>query len=147
MYRKGTGEEANDIFLAIAPSKQLTASGFTYSVMVPCYRWQGGYFDYVSKLPASNPQAISHFSMQSHDYLAVANYQDDMGSTTVRSEIFKYQHKESRFVSFQKILTFGAKDMRHFTFESEDGRRKEHFIAIANNCKKGEFSLGKYFFI
>ena len=131
-------EEANDVFLAIAPSKQLTPDGSTYNVHVPLYRWQGGYFDYVSQVPATNPQSITHFPMFSHDYLAVANYQDDTGSTSIPSEIFKFQHSESRYVSFQTILTHGAKDIQHFKFESWDGKLKEHFIAIANNCKKGK---------
>ncbi|ODM91837.1 Thrombospondin-type laminin G domain and EAR repeat-containing protein [Orchesella cincta] len=140
----GSGEQAQDLFLAIAPEKAIRETGLTYQVMVPCYRWQGGYFDYVSQVPASNPQSIQHFTMFSHDYLAIANYQDDTGSTSVHSEIFKYQHKEARFTSFQKIQTFGAKDVRHFSFESLDGRRKEHFIAIANHCKKDENGLSHF---
>lgn len=133
------GEEANQLFLALAPEKSVISSSKTsYNVMVPNYRWQGGYFDFVSQVPASNPQSIQHFSMFSHDYLAIANYQDDTGSTSIQSEIFKYHHKESRFVSFQRIQTYGAKDIRHFTFSNTDERRQEHFIAIANNCKRGK---------
>ncbi|CAL8134554.1 unnamed protein product [Orchesella dallaii] len=140
----GSGEQAQDLFLAIAPEKAIRETGLTYQVMIPCYRWQGGYFDYVSQIPASNPQSIQHFNMFSQGYIAVSNYQDDTGSTSIQSEIFKYQHKAARFTSFQKIQTFGAKDIKHFTFESLDGKRKEHFIAIANHCKKDENGLSHF---
>lgn len=135
----GMGNEVNQLFLALAPEKAVVSKTQTsYSVTVPVYRWQGGYFDWVSQLPATNPQSIQHFTMFSHDYLVVANYQDDTGSTSVQSEIFKYNHKENQFVSFQRVQTYGAKDIKHFTFSSEDERRQEHFIAIANSCKMGK---------
>lgn len=73
------GEEANDNFLAIAPSKVIDGDRISYDVVVPVYRWQGGYYDYVFEVPAKNPQSIQHFGMLSHDYLAVANFQDNTG--------------------------------------------------------------------
>lgn len=134
----GIGEETKEMLLALAPEKQVDDQGReSYAVNVAMYRWQGAYFDYVSNLPANNPQSVRHFTMFSHDYLAIANYQDDTGTTSVFSEIFKYQHRESKFVSFQRIQTHGAKDIHHFTFTNVDERRQEHFIAIANNCKRG----------
>jgi len=55
-------------------------------------------------------------------------------STEVYSEILKYNYKESNFVSFQRILTHGAKDIRYFSFGK--GQYEEHFLAVANHCKK-----------
>lgn len=60
------------------------------------------------------------------------------GSTTIHSELFKYVHRDGSWTSFQRIRTFGAKDIKHFQFKADDGRM-EHFLAVANHCVRGKW--------
>jgi len=58
-------------------------------------------------------------------------------STSIYSEILRYNHKESRYLSFQKILTHGAKDIQFFSVTA--GRREENYLAIANHVQMGTY--------
>lgn len=59
-----------------------------------------------------------------------------VGATAVHSEIFKYLYSDGgKFVSFQKIRTHGAKDIKYF--ELNQGERVDRFLAIANHCEMG----------
>jgi len=136
--RKGSGEEANNVFLAVAPEFHTDSGKRSVRVEVRLFLWQGGYFDYVSSVFASRPQSIAFFNANSADFLVVANFQDDTGSTSVYSEIFHYQQKNSKFVPFQRIRTYGAKDIKYFSLSSGH-TKKEHFLAVANHCQIGNY--------
>ncbi|CAG7818998.1 unnamed protein product [Allacma fusca] len=130
-FWRSSGVAANDVILCVAPEKQVTERGVRYQVDVSCYRWQGGYFDLTYLIPAYSPQALQYMSISSHNYLCIANYMDDTGSTKVYSTILRYSHKMGNYVPFQKILTYGARDCQYFRFDSPEQTR-EHYLAIAN---------------
>jgi hypothetical protein len=110
--RKGSGEEANDVFLAVAPEFSETQRGRRFRVEVPLYRWQGGYFDYVSSVTATNPQSITFFNIFSHDYLAIANFQDGTGK--------RYEEYNIFMVKLTDNLSILSKVQRTFTRKYSD---------------------------
>lgn len=144
-FRTGTGEEANDAYLSVAPQYQMTKQEKSYNVKVSVYRWQGAYYDLAYFLYAQNPQAIRHAQILSTGFLAIANYRDDTGSSSIHSEVFRYSHKDSKYVSFQKIRTKGAKSVEFCSVAT--GEHEDHFLAIANHCQLGPLLKFKSHFI
>ncbi|XP_050696832.1 uncharacterized protein LOC126985707 [Eriocheir sinensis] len=61
-------------------------------------------------------------------FIAVANYRDRNGNTETYSEIFVYEHENTRL--FQRIRTSAARSWAAFTFKSE--MKQEHFLVVAN---------------
>lgn len=59
------------MWLGVAPAQGVSR--------VDLYRWQGGYFDAVATVQASNPEAITHFTLLNNHFLGVANYMDQTG--------------------------------------------------------------------
>ncbi|KAG7158434.1 Thrombospondin-type laminin G domain and EAR repeat-containing protein-like 1 [Homarus americanus] len=73
---------------------------------------------------------VEAFTIQSRQFLVVANHHDDKGNPNIESEIFVYDPTRSRMQPFQRILTRGARDWVAFSFTS--GPDAEYFLAVAN---------------
>lgn len=63
-----------------------------------------------------------------------------VGNTETYSEIFMYDIHNEQFVSYQKILTHAAVDIKYFCFMQN--RRHEHFLVVANSYEIGNIHFG-----
>lgn len=56
--------------------------------------------------------------------------------TEIFSEIFKYDIHDEKFVSYQKLFTHGANDIKYFCFKQNN--IQESFLIVANSYELGK---------
>ncbi|CAG2175415.1 unnamed protein product, partial [Oppiella nova] len=120
----------NTYHLAIANSYGKDATQ-TYKSETFAYNWMQTYFDRYSQMTTYYVKDICPFNIHSNEFIAVANYKSAPNQMEVESEIFKLDIDRKKWISFQRIRTFGAIDWEFFTI-GED-RHKEYFLAVANH--------------
>ncbi|XP_042241029.1 uncharacterized protein LOC121878738 [Homarus americanus] len=134
MWRTG-----DDTFLAFANSYDYTKqtgeiNSVIYKVKVTVMTSLEVYSSYDRLDSASfntkHAMGVEAFTIQSRQFLVVANHHDDKGNPNIESEIFVYDPTRSRMQPFQRILTRGARDWVAFSFTS--GPDAEYFLAVAN---------------
>ncbi|XP_055854741.1 uncharacterized protein LOC129918300 [Episyrphus balteatus] len=118
---------ANDLFLLQTFVNTDNATHFC-----PYFKWGGYSFNKLGKIPCSNAKRLEPFSIDSESYVAVANYADQFGRTQTNSVIYKYDREKKKLVSFQKIKTHGAVDVKYFSVPFEE-IKKQHFLIFGNS--------------
>ncbi|KIX97186.1 uncharacterized protein Z520_07300 [Fonsecaea multimorphosa CBS 102226] len=90
---------------------------------------EAGLFEEWQRLPVAGGEDAEFFTIQNRHFLATASIRAGKGpyNYNVSSVIFEFV--EGKFVEFQKIPTFGAKQWRYFSI---NGR---HFLALAQGVK------------
>ncbi|KAF5285037.1 hypothetical protein FQR65_LT02349 [Abscondita terminalis] len=126
--------EHHQVFMVLASSKRNENDSF--EMEVPIYQWLGRHFDIVNYITTYGARKITPFIIENSHYLAVANFQNNLGKTNIYSEIFKYNRHLNIFESYQKIMTKAAVDVKYFHFEGDHG--KEHFLIFANLFEKDD---------
>ncbi|XP_071538218.1 uncharacterized protein [Panulirus ornatus] len=131
-----------DTFLAFANSYDLVRktgeiSSSVFRVKVTVMTEEEVYSSYdrldSASVPTKHAMGVDAFEIQSRRFLAVANHKDDKGNVEIDSQIFVYDLERSKFRSFQRIRTSGARDWTAFSFVS--GPDAEYFLAVANEYK------------
>lgn len=105
------------------------SGGYIVSVQVDSvlYKWNGAQFEAVQNIPTTAARDWEYLEVGDKRFLAVANEYDGFSyntSTNINSEIFQWDG--SKFNSFQKIHSEGARDWKAFNI----GDR--HFLALGN---------------
>ncbi|KAG8202085.1 hypothetical protein JTE90_010447 [Oedothorax gibbosus] len=100
------------------------------------YMWFGTYFDRYSSVQAYDVKDIEPFHIHGAAYLAIANFRKSKNDYNVDSEILKYDLDEKRWLSHQRIRTYGAMDWEFFTIGSTI--KREFYLVVANNQDNGE---------
>lgn len=90
----------------------------------------GTYFDQNASLIAYDVRDIEPFHIYGTAYLAIANFKRGKNLPRVDSEIFRFDLDTKRWVSYQKISTYGAMDWEFFSLGTSLGQ--EFFLAVAN---------------
>ena len=62
-----------------------TDGGVTFAADTLVYKWLGEHFDIIQRLPTSGAKAATSFTVDSNQYLVVANHIDDQGESSVAS--------------------------------------------------------------
>ncbi|XP_046666283.1 thrombospondin-type laminin G domain and EAR repeat-containing protein-like [Homalodisca vitripennis] len=130
------------MFAAVANSENPPGSASRYSTQSPVYMWEGSHFDMMHTLPTYNPRALSHFNIRSSMFIAVANFQNDNGETSVDSDIFRYNVATNRFTLYQKLPTEAAIDIKYFCFLGD--HISESFLIYASAYHTDEEGLKDY---
>lgn len=110
--------------------------------LCPIYKWSGFNFDVIDELPCQNAVSLEPFTVLSNLFIAVANYDDNLGGTKTYSSIYKYNENLGKFVYYQPIRTQAVLDIKYFNFEKNN--LKEHFLFVANSFEKDENGLKNY---
>lgn len=119
---------ANDLFLLQTFVNTNTSS----NLFCPYFKWSGYGFNKLGRIPCTNARHLEPFYINTESYVAVANYADKHGRTETDSEIYKYDREKKKLVSFQKIKTNGAVDVRHFSVPFNEAE-KHHFLIFGNS--------------
>ncbi|KAG8334875.1 hypothetical protein J6590_080796 [Homalodisca vitripennis] len=127
------------MFAAVANSENPPGSASRYSTQSPVYMWEGSHFDMMHTLPTYNPRALSHFNIRSSMFIAVANFQNDNGETSVDSDIFRYNVATNRFTLYQKLPTEAAIDIKYFCFLGD--HISESFLIYASAYHTGHTNV------
>lgn len=90
----------------------------------------GTYFDQIQTLNAYDVKDIEPFHIHGVAYLAIANFRRGRTMPRVDSEIFRLDIDKGRWLSHQKITTYGAMDCEFFSLGTSLGQ--EFFLAVAN---------------
>ncbi|CAL1529443.1 unnamed protein product [Lymnaea stagnalis] len=94
------------------------------------YQWVNGQFTFYQWLPTQSAQSWEFFSIHSQFFLAVANY-GSLKSVPSNSTIFKWNKKSRKFVVYQNIQTYTARDIEAFEINGD------YYLAIANHAQNG----------
>ncbi|XP_045614864.2 uncharacterized protein [Procambarus clarkii] len=78
-------------------------------------------------------RGVEAFRIESRQFVAVANYADDLGNVEIESDIFVYDVRRATWKPFQRIRTSAATDWKAFNFIS--GPNAEYFLVVANEFK------------
>ncbi|XP_073502644.1 thrombospondin-type laminin G domain and EAR repeat-containing protein [Phyllobates terribilis] len=90
------------------------------------YRWTNGKFTIHQYFPSYQAQAWRHFTIEKRIFLALANFEknDDLEELSV---IYKWNPKKMKFLQYQTIPTYSARDWEAFHMDGET------FLAVANH--------------
>ncbi|OQV07206.1 hypothetical protein CLAIMM_11672 [Cladophialophora immunda] len=88
-----------------------------------------GHFEEWQRLPVSGGEDAEFFTIQDRHFLATASIRAGKGPYNYNVSSIIFEFVEGKFVEFQKIPTFGAKQWRYFSI---NGR---HFLALAQGVK------------
>lgn len=122
-------------YLAVASEH----SNASYAADTLVYRWFGEHLDIIQRLPTHGARAVSAFSIDTNQYLAVANHVDDQGDTNIDSVVYRFDMVRERFVVHQQLRTHAAVDVDFFTMNRSRGA--DNFLVVANNYYKGPGQL------
>lgn len=111
-------------------------------VMCPIYKWSGFNFNIIDELPCHNAVSLEPFTVFADLFIAVANYDDNLGGTKTYSSIYKYNENSEKFNYYQPIRTQAVVDIKYFNFEKNS--LKEHFLFVANSFEKDESGQKNY---
>ncbi|MDH4560919.1 hypothetical protein [Pseudomonas sp. BN411] len=89
------------------------------------YRWEGNGFAPTGELPSQGGEDAEYFEIGGRQFLAVANIRSGAGPYEYDVESVIYERHEWRWLEFQAVPSFGAKQWRHFVIEGQ------HFLALA----------------
>ncbi|OAP59667.1 hypothetical protein AYL99_06965 [Fonsecaea erecta] len=90
---------------------------------------KAGLFEEWQRLPVSGGEDVEFFTIQGRHFLATASIRTGKGPYNFNVSSIIFEFVEERFVEFQKIPTFGAKQWRYFSIGSR------HFLALAQGVK------------
>ncbi|XP_018568702.1 uncharacterized protein LOC108908983 [Anoplophora glabripennis] len=127
-------EQERSMYMAIAQYMKEGTSGTVLETYTPIYKWQGRHFDLIQFIGTAGVRKVSHFSVEGVHFLAVANSKSDDAETY--SEIFKYDVEREMFLPFQRIRTYGCRDIKAFKIPLEE-EEEEHFLVVANTGEEG----------
>jgi hypothetical protein len=88
-------------------------------------RWSGGRFEPWSALPATGGEDAEFFTIGERSFLAVASVRTGAGPYEFATESRIFEWDRDRFVPFQSVATFAAKQWKHWAI---GGR---HFLGLA----------------
>lgn len=131
--------DTNEIFMGIVQQyKEAESKKLSCGAQSMIYKWLGGHFDMIQHINTTCAVRLTPFTIGKSRFIAIANQGDD-GTSDTFSEIFKYDLAKEKFVSYQKIATRGANDIKFFGFRSTAGpeRSQDYYIVIANMYSKG----------
>ncbi|KAL8187633.1 UNVERIFIED_CONTAM: hypothetical protein K2H54_052300 [Gekko kuhli] len=90
------------------------------------YKWTDEKFVAYQNLPTYQAQSWKFFTVGKKIFLAVANFeQNERGQEF--SVIYKWNYRKEKFVTYQRISTYGARDWEAFVIDGEA------FLAVANH--------------
>uniref|UniRef100_A0A8C4S027 Thrombospondin type laminin G domain and EAR repeats n=1 Tax=Erpetoichthys calabaricus TaxID=27687 RepID=A0A8C4S027_ERPCA len=109
---------SNGLFMATANKKPHPGSGI--------YKWKNGRFESYQNITTHQAQAWKYFTIGEKIFLAVANFEKNEQNQEV-SVIYKWNRRKLKFVLYQTITTYNARDWEAFQIEQET------FVAVANH--------------
>ncbi|XP_063865670.1 uncharacterized protein LOC135103410 isoform X1 [Scylla paramamosain] len=126
---------SKEVKVAYGPSGEVLAHRINYHSVSYLYKWKEHYFDALQHriLPGSSPRAVTHFTIGSRHFVAMANYRNNKGQRNIDSFIFHYSLEEDHLVLFQQLPTRGALHIASFTLGHN--RFADTFLAVANSCE------------
>lgn len=92
-----------DSFAAVAISENPPGSAKRYDTQSPVFHWQGSHFDKIDTLPTYNPRALTQFNIGSSKFIAVANFQNDLG------EINNVYLRQNRWLLYRMFPNYCCK--------------------------------------
>jgi hypothetical protein len=96
----------------------------------------GGHFEPWSALPAPGGEDAEFFTIGGRSFLAVASIRTGSGPYELAAESQIFTWDRDRFVPFQSVATFAAKQWKHWTI----GER--HFLGLAQGVVRPESAVG-----
>ncbi|XP_073407528.1 thrombospondin-type laminin G domain and EAR repeat-containing protein [Dendrobates tinctorius] len=90
------------------------------------YRWTNGKFTIHQYFSSYQAQAWKHFTIEKRIFLALANFEKNDDGEEL-SVIFKWNPKKMKFLQYQTIPTYSARDWEAFHIDGET------FLAVANH--------------
>ncbi|XP_077128262.1 thrombospondin-type laminin G domain and EAR repeat-containing protein isoform X2 [Ranitomeya variabilis] len=90
------------------------------------YRWTNGKFTIHQYFSSYQAQAWKHFTIEKRIFLALANFEKNDDGEEL-SVIYKWNPKKLKFLQYQTIPTYSARDWEAFHIDGET------FLAVANH--------------
>uniref|UniRef100_A0A4W4H7M6 Laminin G domain-containing protein n=1 Tax=Electrophorus electricus TaxID=8005 RepID=A0A4W4H7M6_ELEEL len=97
------------------------------------YRWTNGRFEQYQNIRTYNAQAWKFFTVGNKSFLVVANSRAASPGEREFSVIYKWSERKLRFVAYQMLHTYSARDWEAFHIHHEA------FLAVANH-RQGEMN-------
>ena len=120
-----------ELFLAVPqlavdlPDTPAHMNGGDSDVDAIVYRWEDGLFRERERVPVTGGEDVEPFEIDGVSYLATASVRTGRGPYEMNAPSIIYRREGGRWVEHQRVVTFAAKQWRHFAI---DGR---HFLALA----------------
>ncbi|XP_045104115.1 uncharacterized protein LOC123499741 isoform X2 [Portunus trituberculatus] len=126
---------SKEVNVEYSPSGEVLAHRTNYHSVSYLYKWKEHYFDALQHrvLPGSYPRTVTHFTIGSRHFVAMANYRNNKGQRNIDSFIFHYSLEEDHLVLFQQLPTRGALHIASFTLGHS--HFADTFLAVANSCE------------
>lgn len=122
-------------YLAVTSEFNDTFGQATYSADTLVYQWYNKHLDIVQRLPTTGARAVTAFTIDDIQYLAVVNHIDDWGNTSMKSVVYRFDLVKLQFVVHQPFETHGGVDVDFFTMDWSRG--SDHFLVVANSFYQG----------
>ena len=110
----------------------------THSIKSVIYKWTSSKFNKFQEIATEGGYGCTAFVINSDTFIAFANHYNSQQNYSVQSTVLKWSG--GRFVKFQSLQTYGARDVKSFNVNSHT------FLAFANH-QSGKSSLNIDFFI
>ena len=123
--------EAGRTFLAVPqlaedlPGRPADMNGGNSDIDTVIYEWRDGGFVELQRLPSHGAEDAEFFHIGARAFLAIACIRSGRGPYAMNTRSLLFEWREGRFVAFQELASFAAKQWRHFSV----GDR--HFLALA----------------
>ena len=123
--------EAGRTFLAVPqlaedlPGRPADMNGGNSDIDTVIYEWRDGGFVELQRLPSHGAEDAEFFHIGARAFLAIACIRSGRGPYAMNTRSLLFEWREGRFVAFQELASFAAKQWRHFCV----GDR--HFLALA----------------
>ncbi|KAA0715928.1 Thrombospondin-type laminin G domain and EAR repeat-containing protein [Triplophysa tibetana] len=95
------------------------------------YKWMDGKFERYQNISTYDAQAWQYFTVGKKKFLVVANCKGINAEDLEQSVIYKWSSRKLKFIRYQYLNTYGARDWEAFHIQDEA------FLAVANH-RQGE---------
>lgn len=111
------------------PGQPADMNGGDSDIAMPLFCWENGGFRLRQTLPLSGGEDAEFFHIGERAFLATASIRSGAGPYELNVQSVVHEWDGTRFVPFQSVPTFAAKQWRHFAI----GDR--HFLALAQGVR------------
>ncbi len=111
------------------PDEPAYMNGGNSNVDLILYRWGEHGFSEAQRLPVPGGEDAEFFRIGDRAFLATAGVRSGAGPYELNTDSVIFEWRDGRFVSFQAVPSFAAKQWRHFAI----GER--HFLALAQGVR------------
>ncbi|MBH3429074.1 hypothetical protein [Pseudomonas alkylphenolica] len=122
---------ADQLYLAVAqfardiPGESPGMHAGDSNVATRLYQWAAAGFTPVDDIPSFGAEDAEYFVIDGRQFLAIANIRSGIGPYQHDVESVIYTRDDDRWLAFQHVESFGAKQWRHFEIEGQ------HYLALA----------------